>query len=130
MEEITETTETTLYDAKGHAVAYIVEDGQSSIYLWDGHAVAYLVDENKVYGWNGQHLGWFEEGIMRDIEGKKVGFFIDQCPAVPKMEKTKKTKNTKRLKATQKVLKARRSDKELLADTSLDAFLRAGQRAL
>ena len=89
--------EITIFDTKGYAVAYIAADGAGTIYLWDGHAVAYLV-QDKVYGFNGQHLGWFDSGIMRDLKGAQIGFVKSSCPVTTKTEKTKKTKKTKKSK--------------------------------
>ena len=71
--------ETTLYDSKGHPVAYISSDHDNAIYLWKGHAVCYLVDD-KVYGWRGKHIGWFIDGIVYDARGSRVGFTQSTCP--------------------------------------------------
>lgn len=65
-----QTEETSLYDSSGNAVAYIAED--LTIYLWSGKPVAYLygtTSEIEVYGFNGKHLGWFENGYIRTNEG-------------------------------------------------------------
>lgn len=71
--------ELTLYDGKGHPVAYIADDNENSIYLWSGHAVAYLDGEN-IYGWNGHHLGWFVGGVLYDLHGLRVGSIGEKCP--------------------------------------------------
>jgi hypothetical protein len=31
--------------------------------------------ETHIYGFNGKHLGWYENGIFYDSEGDVVGFF-------------------------------------------------------
>ena len=66
-----------LFNSEGDAVAYIdTEDDDLTIYLWDGRPVCYLYSSNgdyHVYGFNGTHLGWFIEGIIRDHEGNAVG---------------------------------------------------------
>src|SRR6185437_3129882 len=72
------TVKTTLFDGRGHAVAYIADDGERSIYLWSGHAVAYITDD-VVYGWNGKHLGWFQDGVVYDLQGWQVGFIRERC---------------------------------------------------
>lgn len=74
--------ELSLYNKEKHPVAYInYEDGQT-IYLWDGTPVAYLVpfenekspdEDKKIYGFNGQHLGWYDSGVVWDINGNAVG---------------------------------------------------------
>lgn len=52
--------ETTLFDSRGRAAAYIAED--LTIYMWSGKPVAYLDRDSgggfHVYGFNGKHLGW------------------------------------------------------------------------
>ena len=68
--------ETSLFDLKGRATAYIAED--MTIYLWDGKPVAYLdgdkpKDGLNIYGFNGKHLGWYKGGILYDHDGKVVG---------------------------------------------------------
>jgi hypothetical protein len=44
-----------------------------TIYLWGGKPVAYLDPDRAsgfhVYGFNGKHLGWLIEGVLRDHEG-------------------------------------------------------------
>ena len=65
----------TFYDLHGRAVAYLYDDGEH-IYLFNGKPVAYLYD-NAVYGFNGHHLGWFENGWIRDLHGKCVFYTKD-----------------------------------------------------
>ena len=63
--------ETTLFDSRGRAVAYVAED--LTIYLWSGKPVAYFDRDSgsglHIYGFNGKHLGWFSRGIARDHSG-------------------------------------------------------------
>jgi hypothetical protein len=63
-----------LYSSSAEPTAYIEE---STIYLWSGKPVAYLNEDDDegshVYGFNGKHLGWFVDGVLRDHEGKAVG---------------------------------------------------------
>lgn len=65
--------EVSLFDEDGKAVAYIALDDEMTIYLWSGKPVAYLERDEQggyhVYGFNGLHLGWFVDGIVRDHEG-------------------------------------------------------------
>ncbi|MBF7022910.1 4-fold beta flower protein [Staphylococcus kloosii] len=51
----------TFYDENGNAIAY-TEDSVH-LYLFTGKPVVYFVNK-KVYGFNGAHLGWFEEKIF------------------------------------------------------------------
>lgn len=59
------------YDCHGQPTAY-TENG-IDIYLFTGEPVAYL-DRDAVYGFNGKHLGWFDNGWMRDLNGGCVFF--------------------------------------------------------
>ena len=70
--------EISLFNSSGEAVVYIVPDDDYAIYTWDGEAIAYLhaspdvFTSNKlidIYGWNGKHLGWFNNGIVIDHNG-------------------------------------------------------------
>lgn len=65
--------EISLFNGQGDAAAYIAPDEEFTIYLWDGKPVAYLSKDGSdvaVYGFNGKHLGWFEDGIVRDHDGR------------------------------------------------------------
>ena len=70
--------EESLYNTKGQAVAYIAFDDDQTIYMWGGNPVAYI-DSDNIYGFNGKHLGWYEEGAVRDHDGNIVGF--NKCAA-------------------------------------------------
>jgi len=70
--------EISLIDSDGDAIAYIdTDDEDNTIYLWNGTPVAYLSPKSSyydIYGFNGNHLGWFEDGIVRNEDGDVVGF--------------------------------------------------------
>lgn len=51
------------FDRSGAATCY-APDGEH-LYLWGGEPVAYFYDD-KVYGFNGRLLGWFENGWLYD----------------------------------------------------------------
>lgn len=64
--------EVSLFDVDGRAIAYIAIDDELTIYLWGGKPVAYLdedYDGYHVYGFNGNHLGWYVDGVIRDRRG-------------------------------------------------------------
>ena len=66
--------EVTLFNGKGKAAAYIAVDDEMTIYLWGGKPVAYLEPDKRgggfhIYGFNGKHLGWFVQGVVRDNVG-------------------------------------------------------------
>lgn len=80
--------EVSLYDVSGRAVAYVALDRDATIYLWTGEPVAYLYQAS-VYGFNGQHLGWFEDGIIWDHSGRQAGFTASTLPVVRQAEPVK-----------------------------------------
>lgn len=72
-----QSSEVTLFDQDGDPIAYIDKTDEWTIYLWEGTPVAYVVNSNSrlsIYGFNGVHLGWLINGIIRNHEGKAVGF--------------------------------------------------------
>jgi hypothetical protein len=77
--------ELTLYDSQGNPVAYVSPDNDNTIYLWSGNPVGYL-DGEHVYGFNGKHLGWFEDGIIWDHSGARAGFTAGTLPVLASME--------------------------------------------
>jgi hypothetical protein len=69
--------EISLFDSKGKPVAYIDTEDDLTIYMWSGKPVAYLYkksDVYNIYGFNGDHLGWYEDGIIYNHDGYVVGF--------------------------------------------------------
>jgi hypothetical protein len=98
-------SETTLYDTRGVACAYIAADGET-IYLWEGEAVAYLVGD-KVYAWNGHHIGWFADGIVFDDSGLRCGYVRSRCPVVTAVTPVKSVKHVRRVKPVRSVARVR-----------------------
>jgi hypothetical protein len=119
--------EITIFDASGSAVAYIAADSEGTIYLWSGDAVAFLHGEH-VYGFNGQHLGWFDSGIVRDGKGCAVGFTKEACPKVTKVEPVKRVKKVKRVKSVRRVAPVRLVNKLATSSLPLAIFLQSGAR--
>lgn len=80
--------EVVLYDASATAGAYIVGD-TLSVHLWSGEPVAYLAqdpvgDALSVYSPFGQHLGWFDEGLLWDHQGRIVAFMEGALDVTPR----------------------------------------------
>ncbi len=94
--------EISLYDSEGEAVAYIDTNDEMNIYLWDGKPVAYL-DGSSIYGFNGKHLGWFQEGIIWDHKGYAVGFVEGAINKLTKLERLKGLQQLAPLKALQEL---------------------------
>jgi hypothetical protein len=72
-----QTDETTLFNADGSPEAYIsFSENNPTIYLWSGKPVAFLTSsvgrDFNVYGFNGKHLGWYVDGVVRSHEGNPV----------------------------------------------------------
>jgi hypothetical protein len=65
--------ETTLFDSSGAPVAYIVDSDENTIYSFAGEPLAYI-DGEHVYGFNGSHIGWFQEGTLWNHSGTRAGF--------------------------------------------------------
>lgn len=89
----------TLYDIEGTPIAYINWDDNGTIYLWNGVPVAYLYGTDMIYGFNGSHLGWYVDGIVRNIKGMKAGFNKQTCPVLRKSEPLKSLRQLKPLKS-------------------------------
>lgn len=83
------------YSKTGKPIAY-TEDGEH-IYTFSGRPVAYL-NEDAVYSFSGQHIGWFEDGWLRDIKGKCV-FFTNTASGGP----VKPVKHVKPIKGVKHV---------------------------
>ncbi len=64
---------TNFYNMSGKPVAYTEDD--ENIYTFSGSPVAYL-DGDAVYAFSGKHIGWFEDGWIRDTNGLCVFFTV------------------------------------------------------
>ncbi len=67
--------EVTLFNSEGEAVAYIDYEKDATIFLWKGTPVAFLKNDGGdmcVFGFNGNFLGWYENGIIYDENGNAV----------------------------------------------------------
>ena len=66
-------TEISIFDKNGEAeVYYVSPDDEQVVYLWDGRPSSYIVTSDEViYGFNGKFLGWYESGIIYDLEGNR-----------------------------------------------------------
>jgi hypothetical protein len=70
------------YSMTGDVVCHLHTD--HNYYLWNGQAVAYIVDD-RVFGFNGRHLGWYENGWFYDRNNQPALFSADATggPARP-----------------------------------------------
>ena len=60
----------TFSDRLGLPVAYLTADG-TWIFLLDYTPVAFIYDD-AVYTWSVEHIGWFQDGWLRDLSGDCV----------------------------------------------------------
>ena len=72
----------TFYDRAGRPTAWIGSNTDyPSIFLFDGRPVAWI-SEDSIYAYSGKHLGFFQDGWIRDHHGKAV-FFIHGAKGGP-----------------------------------------------
>ena len=99
--------EISLFDKDGNPFAYIAVDDESTIYSWAGTPTAYLVRDNNqthIYSFQGKHLGWFEEGVVRDHSGHVAAFTKGSITNVlTKLEPLKALKQLKPLKSVREL---------------------------
>jgi 4-fold beta flower protein len=119
--------EISLYDQEGEAVAYIDTNSDATIYLWSGEPVAYLNGED-VYGFNGKHLGWFEEGIIWDHNGDGVGFIKGAVNKLTKLEALKGLKKLMPLKSLRELAPLKPLKSERWSRIPLDLCLLSGAK--
>lgn len=93
-------SQVTLFNGAGAAVAYVDYEDEATIYSFAGEPLAYLHDDH-VYGFNGKHLGWFEQGVLRDHAGLSAGFVKDKSPVFTQFEPFKGFKQFKPFKGFQ-----------------------------
>lgn len=100
--------EITLFDYQGVPVAYIdADDEDNTVYLWDGTPVCYLVadaDKYDLYGFNGEHLGWSQKGLIINHDGYVVGFQKDALSMSTQYEPYKSYKKYKPYKPSRNLL--------------------------
>ncbi len=120
--------EETLFETKGTPVAYLAYDDENTFYLWNGKPVAYLGTDNLIYGFNGKHLGWYEDGIIRDLKGYKVGFNEKTLTVYTQYESYKSYKSYKPYKSYQEYSKYKPSYQTGTSDITLSQFLLGGSK--
>ncbi len=118
----------TLLDREGNAIAYLDFGDENTIYLWDGTPVAYLENENRLYGFNGKHIGWYEDGIVWNLTGQKAGFNKNTVPVFAKFEPFKSFKKFKPFKSFKEFAKMKPLKSLNLSNESLSQHLNNGKR--
>lgn len=118
--------EETLYDIDANPVAYINYDKNGVIYMWNGTPVAYLHKNMTVYGFNGYHLGWYENGIMRNTNGYIEGYNRLTCPRLVKMGSLKGIPKILPIKSIREIPSVKPLPKSTPASEYLSQFLLRG----
>jgi len=93
-----------LFDKEREARAYIDYDKEATIFMWDGTPVAYIEKKGKnlcIFGFDGDFLGWYENGVVYDKEGYFVGAKEGASSMIPHTK-------TERIKGIQKTIPTRR----------------------
>lgn len=119
--------EETLFNTNGQAVSYIAYDDEETIYMWGGKPVAYL-DGEDIYGFNGKHLGWFQDGILRDHDGNIVGFNKNAANVSLAFEPFKAFKQFKPFRAFKEFAPFKPFYHSSYSQHSLEAFLMRGAK--
>lgn len=125
--------ETTLFDSRGNAVAYIVERS-GTIFLFSGTPVAYLHQKSfgadfAIFGFNGQHLGWFDDGIVRDSDGYAVGFRRGAVSnVIPRVEPIKRVKRIEPVRRPRRLEPLQPFFRSSFSRVPLEEFLYLGIR--
>lgn len=117
----------TLFETNGTPVAYIDYHDDSTIFLWNGKPVAYLDSNSRIYGFNGKHLGWFEDGIVWNLNGEKGGYNKNSLPVFAKFEPFKSFKEFKPFKSFKEFAHSKPFKKTSNSCTSLSQFLLKGK---
>jgi hypothetical protein len=118
---------TTLFNVDGVPDAYIsFTEDEPTVYLWLGKPVAYLASSVgggfNVYGFNGKHLGWYVNGVIRDHEGRLV-CGVYRVVSNPKPEPLKPPKQLRPRESSKQVAPRKPLYKRQWSQTPCGAFL-------
>lgn len=119
--------EVVLCDKAGSPVAWLDRTDEMTIYLWSGKPVAYLSGKS-VYGFNGDHLGWYASGSMYDGEGEIVAVARSDVGAKSKALPAKGAKGIKPIKAIKTLAPLEPLHKFTWSDLPTEAFLLKGAK--
>lgn len=121
------TGERTLFGRNGEPVAYIAYDDENTIYTFSGRPCAYVDEGDKIYGFNGRHLGWLEDGIVWNHSGRRVGFIKTSCPVFTSFEPFKGFKQFKPFKGFKSLAPLKPLKSMSNSDEGLLSFLEQGR---
>ncbi len=81
-----------LYDRYGNAIAYVDYGNNGAIYTWDGTPVAFIDQQGNdyaVFTYNGDFLGWYENGAIYDQNGNIMAASENNLLTVPSVAPVK-----------------------------------------
>lgn len=116
-----------LVDKDGHYIAYIDTNDDFTIFLWDGEPAAYVHDSGRaqlIYSFSGEHLGWYAEGIIRDLTGDALGAREGMLEVPRRVPSLKGLKRLKPLRGPRRVADLQPVFSNYYSNTSLEAGLR------
>jgi hypothetical protein len=119
--------EVTLFGGLGEPIAYIEDSSEKTIFTFNGEPTAYIDESNQIYGFNGIHLGWYEEQIIWDHSGYRVGFTKNTCSELTQYEPFKGFKKFKPFKAFKKFAPLKPIKHTNISNTGLLQFLKSGR---
>lgn len=125
--------EIALYNASGEPTAYIdASQSDLPIFMYDGTPVAYLKTASgnyyHIYGFNGKHLGWLEDGRILDHKGYVAGFLKGGMTKYTRSEPYKYCKKYKPAKAYAQTAPYKPYSKHSFGNTSLSLLLLSGRK--
>jgi mRNA-degrading endonuclease RelE of RelBE toxin-antitoxin system len=118
--------EITLFNSRGEPIAYIADKDENTIFSFNGEPLAYLAEGNSIYGFNGKHLGWFEDQIVWDHLGQRVGFTKKTCPTLTQFEPFKGFKQYKPFKTFKQLVPLKPLKSSIVSSIELLKFLKDG----
>lgn len=120
-----------LYDRGGEARAYIDYDEDATIFMWNGTPVAFIEKEGSdlcIFGFKGNFLGWYEDGIIYNKEGYIVGAREDAVNIITKIEKIKSIQKITPIRPITPITPIQPILKSSWSNTSLTEFLYHGKK--
>ncbi len=120
-----------LFNQSGEPTAYIDFDKDATIFKWDGTPMAFLKsdgDSNKVIGFNGRFLGWYEAGNLYDKQGKITGQSKEQFFGITKFEPMKSIQSIVPIKPITMHIEHKPIFFNSWSSTSLGEFLYFGKK--
>lgn len=129
--EVTIAQQISLFDNNGEARAYIDFDEEATIFIWDGTPAAFLEQDGSeicVIGFNGNFMGWYEDGIIYDKKGYAVGAREGAINMMTKMERMKGMQKMTPMRPMTPMTPMQPMWKSSWSSTSLTEFLYFGKK--